>query len=93
MNADQLDKTGLIREAYRMTRLTPEECRSIFLDWVLKLPVSVDQRAAIGFMLETYGTGAEEHPMTRVLREGLSEPARTGRRGGRRGRVSGQGRS
>ena len=35
---DDIDKSGLIREAYRIDGITPPECRSIFVDWAIKLP-------------------------------------------------------
>jgi hypothetical protein len=84
MKGDALDPKALIREAYRM-ELGPAECRTIFLDWALSLPDGTDARAAIEALLERYGA-EEAHPMTDVLCEGLAKAARTGRRGGRRGR-------
>ena len=81
---DEPDPKGLMREAYRMEGLGPAECRSIFLDWALG--VSTDPRAAIAAMLERHGAAAPDHPMTRVLREGLEPAARGGRRGGWRTR-------
>ena len=78
----EYDARGLIREAYRMEIGEPE-CRSIFLDWALT-DAGADQRAAIKAMLARHG--AEGHPMTKVLREGLAAPRRTGRRGGWRAR-------
>ncbi|HVH03119.1 MAG TPA: hypothetical protein VM891_09285 [Amaricoccus sp.] len=73
------DPRGLMREAYRM-RLTPGECRSIFLDWVLGLPEG-DGRAEIAAVLARYGPAQPDHPMTAVLRQGLDAPPRPRRRG------------
>ncbi|MDQ2093202.1 hypothetical protein NOI20_03690 [Rhodobacteraceae bacterium 10Alg 79] len=81
---DSLDPKNLIREAYRIEGIGMEECRSIFVDWALSLPDTVEPQAACAELLERYGE--EGHPMTAVLSEGMSTPARTGRRGGRRGR-------
>ncbi|WP_417721167.1 hypothetical protein [Salipiger sp.] len=78
---DDMDPKGLIREAYRMDGLGDAECRSIFLDWALSMPEEVDARAAMAALLERHG--GDGHPMTAVLREGLSAPVPARRRGGR----------
>ena len=85
-NRDSLDPKGLIREAYRIDGITVGECRSIFLDWALSLPEGQDSRAAIGTLLARHGAGAPDHPMTGVLRDGLTRADRPRRRGGWRGR-------
>ena len=82
---DAADPRGLMREAFAMDIAAPE-CRSIFLDWALD---GVDPGTAIPILLERHGDRGD-HPMMRVLRDGLRQPARTGRRGGRRGRLGGQ---
>lgn len=84
MTLDDIDRIGLIREAYNIEGITPEQCRSVFLDWAIKLPADADQNAALTLLLQTYGTPG--HPMTQVLSDGLAAPARTGRRGGYRSR-------
>ena len=86
---DPDDPRGLIREAYRIEGIGAGECRSIFLDWALFLPDAVDREAAIGRLLRRHGM--EGHPMTEVLRAGLEAPVRTGRRGGRKARLGGDG--
>ena len=85
-NRDPLDPKGLIREAYRIDGITVGECRSVFLDWALSLPEGQDSRAAIEALLTRHGTGAADHPMTGVLRDGLARADRPRRRGGWRGR-------
>ncbi len=87
MTLDEIDKIGLIKEAYRIEGISAAECRSIFLDWALKLPAGLDDKAAIAELLSSYGAESL-HPMTRVLADGLGAQARTGRRGGRAGRRS-----
>lgn len=77
------DPKGLMHEAYRIDGIATSECRSIFLDWALS--VDGDLRAALERLL----VGRPEHPMTEVLREGLADVARTGRRGGRAARILG----
>ena len=76
----QADPKGLIRESYRIEGITKGECRSIFLDWAINVPVGADPHEHIRFCLSHYG--APSHPMTEVLNEGLVAPTRTGRRGG-----------
>lgn len=87
MKGDAIDPKALIREAYRM-EIGPGECRTIFLDWALSLPEGTETRAALQALLARHGAD-EDHPMTQVLREGLANAARTGRRGGRKGRLKG----
>ncbi len=86
MNAEEVDPIGLIRESYRMEGIGPSECRSIFLDWALRLPTDADQGDAIGVLLDQYGE-AVDHPMTAILKEASGKPVRTGRRGGHRSRT------
>jgi hypothetical protein len=75
------DPRGLILEAYRM-RLTPEDCRTIFLDWALGLPEAAGP-PEIAALLAHYGPANPDHPMTAVLRAGLDAPPPRRRRGGR----------
>jgi len=80
------DPKGLIREAYRIDGITPSQCRSIFLDWALSLTEEGTTDAALKTLLARYGDGAPNHPMTQVLREGLTTMAAPRRRGGWRTR-------
>jgi len=89
MTLDEIDKSGLIREAYRIEAITPGECRTIFLDWALKLPDGVDAGQAIRALIAQYDAPNPDHPMTSVLHLGLQTPARPTRRGGYRGRDRG----
>mgnify|MGYP000570817104 CR=1 FL=1 len=86
MERDPMDHKGLIREAYRIEGIGPPECRSIFLDWALSLPEGTDQAEAIGAMLARYAEDAPDHPMTRVLQDGLVSVGPARRRGGWRSR-------
>jgi hypothetical protein len=83
---DKTDPRGLIRESYRIDGITPEECRSIFLDWAISVPVGEDSRAHVKVLLSRYGEGAPDHPMTQVLTEALLPVQRKGRRGGAKAR-------
>jgi hypothetical protein len=80
------DPKALIYEAYRIEGITKPECRTIFLDWALSLPVDRDTRIDLRALLELYGAPHPGHPMTEVMREGLEEMARPRRRGGWRAR-------
>ena len=74
------DPKGLISEAYKIEGITAEECRTIFLDWALSVPVDADSRDLIGLLLERHGL--EGHPMTQVMRDGLETMQKPRRRGG-----------
>lgn len=84
LTLEQVDETGLIREAYAIEGISDPECRSIFMDWAMRLPSSLDEKAALQLLLATYGT--DGHPMTAILTEGLGSPDREKRRGGARAR-------
>lgn len=88
MRLEQADPKGLIRESYNIEGITGPECRSIFLDWAISLPVGADQKLAIKRVIAEYGA-AKDHPMTAVLEAGLGAAEATGRRGGRKARVGG----
>ena len=81
-----LDPKGVIRESYRIDGISEGECRSIFLDWAIGVPDGADPREGITALLEKYGPAEPDHPMTRVLQEGLETPPKARRRGGRGGR-------
>lgn len=73
---DPLDPKRLIHESYRIEGITPAECRSILLDWALSVPG--DPRTALAGLVQRYGT--IDHPMTDLLRQGLSDPPPSRRR-------------
>ncbi len=82
------DPKGLVRESYRIEGITGGECRSIFLDWALSLPLGADTYPLIETLLAQYGEAYPYHPMTLTLREGLAKKPSGGRRGGRAARVN-----
>ncbi len=88
MKRDEIDPTGLMREAYRIPDITSGECRSIFLDWALGLPSDADTAPLIQRLLERHAEAPEGHPMTDVLKEGLTAAETPRRRGGRAGRLT-----
>lgn len=88
MELKDADPKGLIRESYRIEGITPGECRSIFMDWALSIPVGLSVPDAVPVLLSGYDA-PQDHPMTAVLREALAAPATPQRRGGRLGRVPG----
>ncbi|MCE5974577.1 hypothetical protein LZA78_13900 [Sinirhodobacter sp. WL0062] len=86
MDLNLADPKGLIRESYRIEGITLSECRSIFMDWALSLAPGLEPFDAMRTVLATYGADAE-HPMSKVLTEGLTHPpGGAGRRGGRAAR-------
>ena len=86
MKGDANDPKGLIYESYRIEGITKSECRTIFLDWALSLPMDQDTSTNIRALLVQYGTNAPDHPMSEVMREGLAGMAAPKRRGGWRSR-------
>ena len=80
---DPLDPRGLIREAYSIDGIGPEDCRSIFFDWALGDKEGEDREAAAQ-LLDRYASDHPDHPMTAVLRAGVelsvAPRGRTGRR-------------
>lgn len=86
MDLDEADPKGLVRESYRIEGITLGECRSIFLDWALSVPVGVDVAALLNHLIATYVPHNPGHPMNEVLALGLTPPEAPRRRGGRLGR-------
>lgn len=88
-STDELDPKGLIRESYRIEGISEPECRSIFLDWAISVPMSGDTTAMIRQLLLRYGADEADHPMTSVLEAALGPQTGGIRRGGARGRRTG----
>ena len=80
------DPKGLIFEAYRIEGITKSECRTIFLDWALSLPMEQDTGQTLRLLLSQYGNREVIHPMDEVMQEGLAGMAAPRRRGGWRSR-------
>lgn len=78
-----IDPRGLIFESYRIEGIGPEECRAIFLDWALGVPMGDDMQAALRELQGVYGDNAPDHPMSAIIREGLQKAATPARRRGR----------
>ncbi|PZQ99432.1 MAG: hypothetical protein DI533_01790 [Cereibacter sphaeroides] len=87
MLLSEADPKGLIRESYRIEGITAEQCRSVFVDWALSLPVGLSLPEAIGALMAEYDASDPDHPMGGVMREGLQMPETPRRRGGRAGRL------
>jgi hypothetical protein len=85
---DALDPKGLIRESYRIEGIGAPECRSIFLDWALGVPLGTDTRLLVQELLDRHAGEPADHPMTLTLRAALTRPAPARRRGGAMGRRS-----
>lgn len=87
MDLGEADPKGLVRESYRIEGITAGECRSIFMDWALSIPVGAPFADAVRTLIATYGAANADHPMTTVLHEALTAPGTPRRRGGRSGRL------
>jgi hypothetical protein len=81
------DPKGLIREAFRIEGISVPECRSIFLDWALGVPVDVDPLSAVQLLISAYALEPRDHPMMETLNAALVDQGPARRRGGRRGRL------
>lgn len=88
MSNDEYDPKGLIRESYRIEGITESECRSIFLDWALSIPVGADVPRLVSGLLARYVSEDDDHPMTVTLRAAMADTAAPRRRGGRAGRFN-----
>lgn len=88
MQLTEADPKGLVRESYAIDGITLGECRSIFMDWALSLPVTADTPACLRAVIAHYATAAPDHPMSAVLQDGLAATADPKRRGGRAARVA-----
>lgn len=80
------DPKGLIFESYQIEGITPEQCRSIFLDWALSLPDEVETSGTLKELLDEYSSQYPDHPMNTVIKDGLVTMAAPKRRGGWRSR-------
>lgn len=81
MQLADADPKGLIRESYAIDGITGAQCRSIFIDWVLSLPVGIDTHQALTGLIAHYAQ--PDHPMTDVLTQAMQTPPKPSRRGGR----------
>ncbi len=87
MKGTEKDPRGLIQEAFRIEGITAEECRSIFLDWALGVPVGEDSKEWARDLLAQHAGEPMDHPMTQTLRAALDDQSAPRRRGGRSARV------
>jgi len=86
MELAEADPKGLVRESYLIEGITPGECRSIFMDWALSIPVGRPVPDAVRVLIATYAIPEPDHPMSTVLQQALTQPEAPRRRGGRIGR-------
>ncbi len=89
MDMNELDPRGLIRESYRIKGISAPECRSVFLDWALGVSGQNDFKLILKQLIDHYGAEFPRHPMTAILKEGLTDSQPKGRRGGRKARTKG----
>ena len=91
MQIKDVDPKGLIHESYRIEGITLPECKIIFFDWAIQIPVGADPASHIKFCISYYGDVLPNHPMTSVLEAALAPAPQNIRRGGRAGRVNEEG--
>ena len=83
MEYNQLDPKKLIAESYKIAGITASECRSIFLDWALSIPLDCDSRLMALELFDHYHQLDKEHPMTLLLKSSSNKTkgrTRVGRR-------------
>ncbi|MEL7026204.1 MAG: hypothetical protein AAGO57_03100 [Pseudomonadota bacterium] len=83
----EIDPKGLIADAFAIEGIGPSECRTIFLDWAISVPPDQGSDEMLPLLAAHYADKDPDHPMSKVLAEGLSRRSDPpGRRGGARGR-------
>jgi len=87
MNYSEIDPKNLIAESYQIEGITSSECRSIFLDWALSIPLENDSTLLISKLLIYYQNESEDHPMTLLLSSSLEVKGENRRTGRRRSRI------
>ncbi len=70
-NVDTIDPRGLFRESYRIDGIVLEQCRSIFMDWALNADLE-SAKGDLQVLLDHYGPDNPDHPMTQVLKDGVT---------------------
>ena len=83
MEYNQLDPKKLIAESYKIVGITTSECRSIFLDWALSIPLDCDSRLMALELYDHYHHIDKDHPMTLLLKSSSNKTkgrTRVGRR-------------
>ena len=83
MEYNQLDPKRLIAESYKIVGITSSECRSIFLDWALSIPLDSDSRLMALELYDHYQQVEKDHPMTLLLKSSSNKTkkrTRVGRR-------------
>lgn len=78
------DPRGLIFEAYKIEGITSEDCRSIFFDWALGLSEELNVIQELTTLYEIYAKSNPNHPMSKVIKEGLCDHKKKQVRGRRR---------
>jgi hypothetical protein len=89
MNAPTpFDPKGLMKDAFLIEGISASECRSIFLDWVLGVPVGTDVRTEVKVLVAHYAPHADaKHPMLRTLAAAQEDTGPPRRKGGRQNRL------
>ena len=70
-----LDPRGVIASSYEIENLSQEEARSIFLDWAI-VDMPANPAEVIALLYKHWNAIHPDHPMTKVLEEGVQARAR-----------------
>jgi hypothetical protein len=62
MRIEEADPKGMVRESYRIEGISLGECKSIFIDWALSLPVNASMKDALRVLLVHYALNAPDNP-------------------------------
>ena len=68
---DPADPRGLIYESYRIEGIGKSECRSIFLDWAIGVPIGQDSSEFVRKLLGRFGAGIPRTPYDRRVESSL----------------------
>ena len=85
---DTYDPIGLIKESYAIYGITKEQCRSIFLDWALKVPYDASTAEYAKKLYDLYAAQFPDHAMTDLLKSAKEALETKKHRKGRRARLS-----
>ncbi len=77
------DPRGIIAESYVIDDLSEDGARAIFLDWAM-MDAPSDAKPVLEALLARFRDDHPDHPMTELLREGVSRMETAGKRRGRR---------
>lgn len=70
MNYTHADPKNILAKAYQMPTITDEECRTVFLSWIMSVD-DQDVPQKIELLYKTYAPLHPDHTLTNLLKDGL----------------------